>query len=406
MSVQAELPTADPGKADGTADTSRPGKGFRRGTHRLVAPEQTWQAIRPLLPQLGITRISDITGLDDLGIPVYVAVRPASATLAVSQGKGVTHELARVSAAMEIIEFAHAEDVPRAALHGPASEVLGGQYDIRDLQLARGSLVSDSVVLGWLPGRTVAGNQPTWAPREYVQVSNAFRRSWAPPLFETSTNGLASGNSVDEAALHGLYELIERDCLADLAAAPRNELMRLHPSAVTDADCQWLIERLVAADNWFEIIDVTNRFGVPCYYVSIWSESFPLVITGTGCHLDPAVALNRALTEAAQSRLAIIAGTRESVPEQVYLLQHMRHERPQPLGPHLPVTREMPLDDSADSIAADLLAVARKILATGGSDPIIVDISRGYDGIAVTKTIVPGLRFDPLHGSTERIRSA
>ena len=402
MSVQADLPTAGPG----TARAAGPGKGFRRGTHRLVGPEQTWAVIRPLLPEFGITRIADVTGLDDVGIPVYVAVRPASATLAVSQGKGVTHDLARVSAAMENIEFAHAEDVPPATRRGPAREVLDGQYDIRDLQLVRGSLVSDSVVLGWLPGRTVAGGRPAWVPREYVQLSNAFRRSWAPPLFETSTNGLASGNSVDEAALHGLYELIERDCLADLSAIPRNEQTRLDPSAVADPDCQWLIERLNAAGNWFEIIDATNRFGVPCYHVSIWSESFPLLTSGTGCHLDPAVALNRALTEAAQSRLAIIAGTRESVPEQVYLLQHMRQERPAPLDGLLPVTRELRPDESADSITADLLAVARTVLAQTGADPIVVDISRGHDGIAVTKTVVPGLRFDPSHGTTERIRPA
>lgn len=63
-------------------------KHFRRGTHRLVPPEVTWERIRPILRTLGITRVADVTGLDDVGIPVHQAIRPASHTLSVSQGKG------------------------------------------------------------------------------------------------------------------------------------------------------------------------------------------------------------------------------------------------------------------------------------------------------------------------------
>lgn len=384
-----------------------PRKGYRRGTHRLVDPEQTWSVIEPLLWEFGITRMADITGLDDVGIPVYLAIRPASATLSVSQGKGVTHMLARVSAAMEMIEFAHAEQIPPPTLRGSAAQVHDGSYDLRDLQLIAGSMVSDSVVLDWLEARTILTGATTLVPRDYVQVSNEVRREWAPPMFNAGTNGLASGNSADEATLHGLYEVVERDCLSELERVPRDTQTRLDPAVIEDEDCRWLIERLTAADNWFDIVDATNRFGIPCYLVHIWSPSFPLLISGSGCHLDPAVALNRALTEAAQSRLAMISGTRESIPEQVYLLQHMRHERPRLLGADVPVTRLLPDDRSSSTIADDLIYVASRVAQVLEVEPFVVDLSRGHAGLAVTKTVVPELRFDsPAHGTARRIRQA
>jgi ribosomal protein S12 methylthiotransferase accessory factor YcaO len=56
-------------------------KGFASGTHRLVAPEVTLERIAPHLLRFGITRCADITGLDRIGIPVYVAVRPQGRVL-------------------------------------------------------------------------------------------------------------------------------------------------------------------------------------------------------------------------------------------------------------------------------------------------------------------------------------
>src|SRR5262249_36875875 len=79
------------------------------GTVREVAVEETFARIKPVLPNFGITRLANITGLDTIGIPVWTVVRPLGRSLSVSQGKGVTHELAVVSGIMESIEVFHAE---------------------------------------------------------------------------------------------------------------------------------------------------------------------------------------------------------------------------------------------------------------------------------------------------------
>ena len=68
------------------------------------------QCLAPdFLKKLGITRVGDLTGLDTIGLPVWFAVQPNSRTLAVSQGKGLTHDQARISAVMEAAESAIAE---------------------------------------------------------------------------------------------------------------------------------------------------------------------------------------------------------------------------------------------------------------------------------------------------------
>ena len=88
-------------------------KHWRDGTHRSRSPAETVADYRRFMKPMGITRLANITGLDCIGLPVYVAVRPNSKLLAVSQGKGVDADSARASALMESIETWHAENVRR-----------------------------------------------------------------------------------------------------------------------------------------------------------------------------------------------------------------------------------------------------------------------------------------------------
>ena len=52
-------------------------KSFKRGTHRTTAPEATLARAASKAQQIGITRLGNVTGLDRIGIPVTVAVRPS-----------------------------------------------------------------------------------------------------------------------------------------------------------------------------------------------------------------------------------------------------------------------------------------------------------------------------------------
>lgn len=84
--------------------TRKEPKSYFAGTHRRCPPEETLAAYGPMLPRFQITRLADITDLDCLGVPVFLAVRPNAKGLSVAQGKGLTRVAAKASAMMESIE--------------------------------------------------------------------------------------------------------------------------------------------------------------------------------------------------------------------------------------------------------------------------------------------------------------
>src|SRR5712672_2570267 len=86
-------------------------KRFWQGTHRMADPSETLARVRPHAARMGITRLGNITGLDRIGIPVAVAVRPNSRSVSVSQGKGLELPQAMASALMEATEGFHAEEI-------------------------------------------------------------------------------------------------------------------------------------------------------------------------------------------------------------------------------------------------------------------------------------------------------
>jgi ribosomal protein S12 methylthiotransferase accessory factor len=64
-------------------------KRFVTGTHRARTPAETLADFGRHQQTMGITRLANVTGLDVIGIPVYMAVRQNSRSIAVSQGKGL-----------------------------------------------------------------------------------------------------------------------------------------------------------------------------------------------------------------------------------------------------------------------------------------------------------------------------
>src|SRR4028119_1026789 len=86
-------------------------KRYWHGTHRTASPEETFERVRPYFKSIGLTRIANITGLDRIGIPVTISIRPNSYSVVTSSGKGITLEASMVSAAMESIELYCAETI-------------------------------------------------------------------------------------------------------------------------------------------------------------------------------------------------------------------------------------------------------------------------------------------------------
>ncbi|WEP00921.1 YcaO-like family protein (plasmid) [Streptomyces sp. FXJ1.172] len=244
------------------------------GTHRVRPAEDTWEWIQPVLPECGITRVADVTWLDEIGIPVFQAIRPNAHTLSVSQGKGITATLARVSAAMEAIEVWHAEH-PRVPVTTATVEhmeqALG--YRLDTLPLAPRHFIGPDCRLDWYPATRIDGQGESYVPASLLRLDSCVTGGWTPAAFRATSNGLASGNVPDEALLHGMYEVMERDASA---RARRNGTARpVDLSSVDDASCLRLLERFESAGVQVTVRALASPIGVPSFDATITSPPLP-----------------------------------------------------------------------------------------------------------------------------------
>jgi ribosomal protein S12 methylthiotransferase accessory factor len=295
-----------------------PGRGLLRlnSSLRCRTPEDTFEIARGQMTALGISRVTDVTRMDRLGLPVFVSVRPRGLALHVHAGKGVRPEEARVGALMEAIEFAAAEPL-RSAWHGRALRVQAledgwaGAFAFDDLSPRLGACRTPGRLVHAVQCEDVAGGAPAWLPAELVFLP--FHDPYGPSLFVASTNGLASGNTVAEATLHGLLEVLERDALA--MNLPRDASRWIDPDDLPEPFASM-------ASDWqrlgvsLAVRQVPNDFGLPAFNAMLHDEGNGQTVdlsAGSGLHLDPAIALARAVCEAAQSRLSQIHGGRDDV---------------------------------------------------------------------------------------------
>lgn len=291
---------------------------YHQGTWRLCSPEDTLARISPHLQRCGITRCADVTQLDNMGVPVYCAIRPTAAVLQVSNGKGLTHASAKVSALMEGIEFFHCENPDPARLQ---------VHSMRALRAAGTAFVEPATIAGFLDSSYCADDyRMEWTPAQSLVTGNTvqvpasavfFHR--APSLHMTTTNGLASGNHLLEATLHALYELIERDAAAGLLGQARIPIKEkcnvVDLASIDDTDLQHLTQMATHTGSRLVLLRVESVIPVYTFWAILMNEqswiSGSTFNTGWGTHVDPGVAASRAITEAIQSRVTMIHGARE-----------------------------------------------------------------------------------------------
>ncbi|MDI9620186.1 MAG: YcaO-related McrA-glycine thioamidation protein [Candidatus Nezhaarchaeota archaeon] len=376
-------------------------KRYYYGTHRAREPEETLRLIEPKAKEIGVTRVSDITGLDRVGIPIYSCVRPRAAQGAVSvySGKGVTKTLAKVSAIMEAIERFSAEMSPdheQRIVKGSYGALLNKHnvVDPSTLILPINSPYSSSSTIRWINGFDIMNSEEVLVP-----VSAVFH-PYSPDddvhLFKTNTNGLASGNTMEEAVLHGLMEVVERDAWS-LAELSRDGGAILKPPEKGGL-IRELISKFEKACIKVILRDITSDLGIPV--VAAVSEDLkirdPALLTiGFGAHLDPEIAAVRALLEVAQSRLVQIQGAREDA-YRANLMRLVGYERVKRLNEHwfseLEAKELSSIPRAAkEDIVDDIMLVLQRIKEKGTERVIVVDLTRAEISIPTVRVIVPGL---------------
>jgi YcaO-like protein with predicted kinase domain len=374
------------------ADATVPAYSF--GTRRAVPPTETLRRIRPRLRAAGITRLADVTGLDWIGVPVYQAIRPNSRTLSASQGKGLTRAQAQVSALMEALEGFHAEKIhqPRTrATVGSMRRQLG--YDLRALAVIQPALLKDELLLEWLPATDLSTGARTWVPRQLCELDLCVRPRVHVPVFRTSSNGLCSGNTIAEALVHGLCEVIERDSCRRRDGARFEPERTVIPKTVSAPLGQRLLDRFFRAGMDVQIVDMSGPTGLPCFEVWLDHPDGPALTRGSGCHPSRTTALIRALTEAAQSRLTYIAGSRDDIPRSVYRLATAPRRRsafqPSSIGAERDFSAAPTRPGSG--FGAQVGDIVDRIRTLTGMSPMAVDLMRNDFGVPVSFVVAPGL---------------
>jgi len=367
---------------------------------RVLAPAETLAALRPRLPDFAITRLARLTGLDEVGIPVWAAIRPNAATLAVSQGKGVDDDAAAASAMMEAIEVATAErrDLPHLTLSSRAMAASGRRAAaLTELLRVGASPPADDDLVEWIEGFDLMDDAPVWVPLDAVTLGEAASQA----RYWQSTDGLASGNVLWEAAFHGLCERVERDALTLWSLAGDAEVGERcrDPRDFGDPALVALAAKIDAAGLRLRLFDISTDVAVPVWFATISPppESDPArwrhfdLQSGSGCHPDPARAAIRAVTEAAQSRVTAISGARDDFDPDAYracvALDLLALVGAEP-------SRRAPA--AATVAPADYLRhIASRLAAVGVGSAIVAPLESGERGFAVAKALVPDLETVP-----------
>jgi len=372
-------------------------KGFFEGTHRIYSPEATWDKIAGYAPQIGVTRMAHITGLDRIGIPVTAAIRPGSSTLVTSSGKGLSWASARVSGLMEALEVYCAEEcqIPFCTLSYQQLKEEAEVIPLPLLPYRKGSLFHPELPEKWAMGWDLLQQREVAAPLQSVSLN--FLSSALS--FQHNSNGLASGNHFLEAVSSAIYEVIERDaasCHHFASATSSFSSPRIRSETITFPAVQKLLDQLAHKGIGVSLSDCSVDTEVPTFMATIWDNHFDHVgITrGYGAHLDVEVAMIRALTEAVQGKCVVIAGARDDVFQSDFQYFKKMDSRK--------AKQELEEDPSivdarnystltTPTLEGDIHHLLGKLKKVGISQVLVFDLSRPEFDVSVVRVVIPGM---------------
>ncbi len=368
-------------------------KGYSLETHRAVSPEDTLKHIEPRMPLTGVTQVEDITDVDRLGIPVFSCRRLGmNGKEFVHNGKGATPVAARVSAIMEVIERFSAEMDNREMVTGSYSELSGEYPLLSPEEMILPHYVNPDAVIPWVWAYDIIGDEPILVPAH--MVFHPLDSSYGN-FIRTHTNGIASGNTQEEAIFHALAELVERDAWS-LAEVTRNA----GPVVVniTDERCLQVIESFREAGVEVILRDITSDIRMPTIVAicdDVLLKDPALLCTGAGTHTCPEIAVLRALTEVAQSRATqlYIDGTKPTGADMRRVMGYDRTKRMNKIW--FANDAESSYGDigafRSDDFLTDIEYVLDELKRAGLDRCIVADLTREDIGVPVVRVIVPGL---------------
>ncbi|MDO5831318.1 MAG: YcaO-related McrA-glycine thioamidation protein [Methanobrevibacter sp.] len=385
---------------------------YFKGTHRVIAPKKTIEINEDKLKIAGITRIADITDLDRIGLPIYTAIRPTAEDGAISiyGGKGITKDHAKASAMMEGFERYSAEkqDCDEVIVANIKEISERGEYiDPVSLNLPKDFKKEniEEMQLEWSIAKDIISDEEFYIPTNAI-YHPYLHDNQVQSLFKSNTNGLASGNVLEEAILHGMLEVIERDAWSIFELTHKNyaqiDLDSIESETVND-----ILEKFESEGIKIKLMDFTADVKIPTIAASAddtVTKDAGLLTLGMGTHLDPEVAILRALTEVAQSRATQINGAREDTVRADFA-REAGYERMKRINKFYFQDEEekIKLSDienkSTSSITKDIEIVKNELMDNDIDKILYVDLTRPELDVSVVRVIIPEMELFALDPS-------
>ena len=365
---------------------------------RIKPPEETLSEVLPKLGIAGLGEPEDITAKDDIGIPVFSVDRQHTALGRPKyyNGKGVTREQAEASAVMESIERYSAEcQESDEVVYGTYEQALDVMpaVDPADLILPMWALDNlQGAEIAWTTGWDMFRGETVWVPA--CAVYYPYKPDTDLQLFKYHTNGLAAGNTMEEAVLHATFELIERDAWS--IADYRNTVV---PDVEVDPDSVpgKLLAKFAARGVEIHLKDLTCDTGVPTIGAAAddtLTRDPELLTIGVGTHLNPEIAAVRAITEVAQSRATHKDGKKINAQLQ-RVTNEMGYDRIKQVNrmwyaeSGSKVALSDMRDESTDDVLDDIEVVFGKLVDAGFDSVIACDLTRPELGVPAVRMVIP-----------------
>jgi YcaO-like protein with predicted kinase domain len=299
-----------------------------RAAARAELAETIWRLPYSTMRKYGVSSYRSIEGLDTIGIPIWIAHRPPSNTISVTAGKSLDSKMAMVGAIIEAIEFwasehpsPHAQLCSYDHLVNSADKQAAELLPLRDYPLARDNVLDEYTPTYWELVEKLGQEGLVWMPSNMIWLKDRIVQQFLD--VQQSSNGLASGVSTEDAVLQGLYEVIERDgwtinyFVRDSLGIPPFKI----PMNELPEEVELTVKIIRLAGLYPFLFDCTQRdLGIPVIGCALFGRDGVGLFGGYGCHLNVAVAAQRALLESVQSRLCFISGARDDLYRRDFLV--------------------------------------------------------------------------------------
>lgn len=393
------------------------------GGHRVVPPADSVARMERFASALtGIVSPPQLRS--GTALPVYTATHAGPPSLAVHgrqlrqpngcAGKGLTDVQARASCLGEGIErhccgFFGDEPLRRAGI----AELGDSAVDPRDVLLFSDAQYAERDAgrsprdgfnavparfdpesrIEWVPLTSLTTGATRWFPAAMCFFAYADPEARTPPFARADSNGAAAGNTLEEAVLQGLLELIERDAVA-LWWYPRTARRGIDLATFHEPKMDAVAEAHAARGRELRLLDLTSDIRIPVVGAVSWRrETGGQIGIGLGAHLDPGIAASRAISELEQSAGAAPSALPENLDHALWIRDATVETEPYVL----PALDQPPLSAAAlpriehDDVGDDIAWCVRT-LERSGHEVLVYDHTRPDVGFPVVRVVAPGLR--------------